>query len=144
MAEPSLVGTWRLVAWENRDAQGEVTWPVGRDAQGYIMYTADGHMSVQIMMANRPPFAAGDLLGGSSVEKAGAAETYIAYAGRYERWANTVIHHVEMSLFPNWVGTQQERRLGLSGDRLTLSTAPLLLNGRHRTAHLIWERVGGE
>ena len=141
MAENALVGTWRLVSWENRDGQGQVTWPVGQDARGYIMYTADGYMSVHIMMANRAPFAAGDLLGGSSAEKAGAAETYIAYAGRYERRANTVIHHVELSLFPNWVGTQQERLLEVHGDRLTLSTAPLLLDGRQQTAHLIWERV---
>ncbi len=141
MVKHSLVGTWRLVAWENRDAQGQVTWPVGHAARGYIMYTADGYMSVQIMTANRPLFAADDLLTGSSAEKAGAAETYIAYAGRYERRANTVIHHVELSLFPNWVGTQQERLLEVSGDRLILSTAPLLLGGKQQTAHLIWERV---
>ena len=130
MPENSLVGTWRLVSWENRDAQGHVSWPAGHAPRGYIMYTADGYVSVQIMPANRPPFAAGDLLGGSSAEKAGAAETYTAYAGRYERRGNTVIHHVEVSLFPNWVGTQQERLLEISGDILTLSTAPILPVGK--------------
>ncbi|HSH77890.1 MAG TPA: lipocalin-like domain-containing protein [Herpetosiphonaceae bacterium] len=67
MREHSLVGTWRLVAWENRDTQGRVTWPAGHDAREHLIYTAytaDGYMSVQIMTANRPPFAAGDLLGG--------------------------------------------------------------------------------
>ncbi len=141
MPEDSLVGTWRLVSWEDRDAQGQVSWPVGQDAHGYIMYTAEGYMSVQIMMASRPLFAAGDLLSGSSAEQAGAAATYIAYAGRYERRENAVIHYVELSLFPNWVGTQQERLLELSGDRLTLSTHPILLGGRQQEAHLIWERV---
>ncbi len=141
MREHSLVGTWRLVAWENRDTQGQVTWPAGHDARGYLIYTADGYMSVQIMTANRPPFAAGDLLGGSPPEKAGATESYTAYAGRYEQRETTVIHHVDVSLFPNWVGTQQERLLDMSGERLTLSTGPLLLGGKQQTAHLIWERV---
>ena len=144
MVEHSLVGTWRLVAWENRDAQGQVTWPLGHDARGYIIYTADGYMSVQIMAASRPAFVAGDLLGGSSAEKAGAAETYTAYVGRYERRAGSVIHYVEVSLFPNWVGTQQERLLEISGNRLTLSTAPILLGGKQQTAHLIWERVSSQ
>ncbi len=141
MVEQALVGTWRLVAWENRDAEGHVTWPVGRDARGYLLYTADGYMSVQIMRANRTPFAVGDLLGGSSTEQAGAAASYTAYAGRYTLQDNTVTHHVELSLFPNWVGTQQERRVDVQGDRLTLSTAPLLFGGKHQTAQLIWERV---
>jgi Lipocalin-like domain len=52
-----------------------------------------------------------------------------------------VLHHVELSLFPNWVGVTQERLVKLSGDRLTLSTRPLLLQGRQQTAQLLWERV---
>jgi hypothetical protein len=48
---------------------------------------------------------------------------------------------VELSLFPNWVGVTQERLVKISGDQLTLSTRPLLLQGRQQTAHLLWERV---
>ena len=29
-----LVGTWRLVRWENRDTDGTVTYPMGQDAEG--------------------------------------------------------------------------------------------------------------
>jgi hypothetical protein len=50
---------------------------------------------------------------------------------------------VELSLFPNWVGVDQERLLNISADRLTLSTRPLLLDGRQRTAHLVWELDSG-
>ncbi len=94
-----------------------------------------------IMGPARRPFVAGGLLSGSTAEKAGAAETYVSYCGRYEFHGATVIHHVELSLFPNWVGVAQERLVEISGDRLTLSTRPLLLQGRKQTAHLIWERV---
>jgi hypothetical protein len=105
------------------------------------MYAQDGYMSVAIMSPDRPMFAAGDLLGGSAQERAQAAGTYVSYCGRYEFRGDTVVHRVELSLFPNWVGVEQERLVEVSGDRLMLSTRPLLLGGVLRTAHLIWERV---
>ncbi len=136
-----LIGTWRLIAWENRSADGQISYPLGQDGVGYIMYHPDGYMCVAIMRPNRAPFAAGDLLGGSPAEKAHAAETYVSYCGRYEFRGDVVIHHVELSLFPNWVGVDQERLVELTGNQLTLSTRPLVLGGRQQTAHLLWERV---
>jgi hypothetical protein len=136
-----LVGAWRLVSWENRSADGTVTYPLGEDAAGFILYTDDGCMAVAIMRAGRRPFAAGDLLGGSTEEKAHAAETYVSYCGRYAYRGDSVIHHVELSLFPNWSGVDQERLVEVEGDRLTLSTRPMLFQGIERTAHVVWERV---
>ena len=40
-----------------------------------------------------------------------------------------VIHHVELSLFPNWCGTDQERFIELDGERLTITTAPVQVGG---------------
>ena len=105
------------------------------------MYNPDGYMSVAISRPNRVNFAAGDLLGGSIEEKAQAANTYVSYCGRYEFREDTVIHYVDFSLFPHWVGVEQERLVELTEDRLTLSTRPILLGGKQQTAHLIWERV---
>ncbi len=137
-----LVGTWRLVSWKNRGVgDGGVSHPLGEDAVGYIMYSPDGHMSVAISRPDRARFAAGDLLGGSAEERAQAAETYVSYCGRYEFRGETVVHFVELSLFPDWVGAEQERLVEVSGDRLVLGTRPMVLGGVQRTAHLIWERV---
>ncbi len=136
-----LIGTWRLVSWENRSVDGQIIHPLGEDAVGYIMYNQDGYMFVAIMRSDRPKFPAGDLLRGSTEEKAQAAGTYVSYCGRYEFRGDTVVHHVELSLFPNWVGVEQERLVEVRGDRLILSTRPILLGGMLRTAHLIWERV---
>ena len=141
MSSNPLVGTWKLISWESRTLDGEVSHPLGEDASGYIAYNEDGYVFVAIMRRARSPFVAGDLLSGSTAEKAGAAETYVSYCGRYEFHGATVIHHVELSLFPNWVGVAQERLVKISGDRLTLCTRPLLLQGRKQTAHLSWERV---
>ncbi len=138
----TLVGGWRLVSWENRAADGRVTYLMGRDALGYLLYTSDGRFSVTISRRRRAPFAADDLLGGSTGEKAVAAEGFIAYAGRYTFDGERVVHHVELSLFPNWVGTDQERVVELSEDRLTLSAGPLLLAGERQVARLVWEPAG--
>jgi hypothetical protein len=119
-----------------------VSHPFGRDPQGYLIYTADGYMSAVLTPVARLPFAAGDILRGTGAEQARAAATCIAYAGRYMVQEGRVLHHVETSLFPNWVGGAQERRYELNGDRLPLSTAPLLQDGQERCALLVWERAG--
>ncbi len=114
-----LIGTWRLITWENRSADGRISHPLGEDAVRYIMYSPDGYMFVAIMRLDRAAFAAGDLLKGSTEEKARAAESYVSYCGRYEFRGDTVIHHVDLSLFPNRVGADKERLVEVRGDRLT-------------------------
>lgn len=83
MTQNPLIGTWRLVSWENRTHR-QVTYPFGQDAIGYITYSEDGYMFVAIMTANRPQFTSGDPLGGSIAEKAAAAETHVSYCGTYK------------------------------------------------------------
>jgi hypothetical protein len=115
-ARDALVGAWRLLSWENRADDGQVSYPMGTDALGY-------------------------LLSGATEEKARAVEGFVAYAGRYSFHGDRVVHHVELSLFPNWVGSDQERSVELTGDRLTLSASPLLLAGKQQVPRLVWERV---
>ncbi len=136
----SVVGTWRLQRWETHHPDGRITWPLGPDAVGYLFYTPDGYMSVAMMQANRPAFAEGDLLGGTPEEKAAAASSYVTYCGRYEVGNGTVIHHVDLSLFPNWVGVDQERFVEVKGDELTITTRPLRIGGE-TINRLVWERV---
>ena len=141
MIRDALVGTWRLIRWENRSADGQITYPLGDDAQGRITYGDDGYMFVALMRSRREAFGAGDLLGGTAEEKAQAAEDYVSYCGRYDVERERVVHHVELSLFPNWVGVDQERLVEIDGHRLTLSTRPILLDGIRQTAQLVWERA---
>jgi hypothetical protein len=37
----ALVGAWQLRSWENRADDGQVTYPMGTDALGSLLYTAD-------------------------------------------------------------------------------------------------------
>ena len=125
---------------ETRADDGSIDYPLGRDAVGKLIYTDDGHMSVSIARSSRRPFAGGDLLGGTGDEKAGAVESYVSYCGRYERRDESVVHQVEMSLFPNWTGRDQERRVRLDGTRLTLEAPPFTIKGAEQRAYLVWER----
>ena len=141
MSALPLVGTWTLESCELVTSDGEVDYPFGRTPVGYIMYGQDGYMSVVIMSADRPPFRANDILGGTSEEKIAAIDTYLSYCGRYETIGEKVLHRIEASLFPNWIGTTLERIVTLQGDTLRLSTEPFLVKSRTQTGHLVWKRV---
>jgi hypothetical protein len=141
MEQERFVGMWRLLSLELRTSDGRVSYPFGQDPVGYIMYSEEGYMSVAFMRANRPRFATGDILGGTTEEKVAAAESYVSYCGKYEIQGDKVIHHIEVSFFPNWIGVDQERIFGFDGDRLSLSTPPLLVGGAQQSAYLIWERT---
>jgi hypothetical protein len=136
-----MVGTWRLIAWELRDTEGHISYPFGRDALGYLTYTDDGHMSVIITAADRQPFGEDDMLRGTAKEKAAAAATCVAYCDRYSIEGDIVRIQVEASLFPNWLGTTQERRIEWDGERIVFSLPPTVWLGRRQVARLLWERV---
>lgn len=139
--EPNpMIGAWRLVRYEAH-AGDEVSYPLGEDASGYIMYTPDGYMSVLIMAAGRTNFASDDILGGTDAEKLEAASTFISYCGRYEFLGDRVIHRIETAFYPNRVGTEQVRYVHQEGDQLALTTPPMVIRGMSRSGRLLWERA---
>lgn len=77
-------GTWSLVSWEARSADGMVTYPFDKDAQGRLMYDPSGHMMVQLMRRNRPAFASNDPLAGTPAEGKAAIDSSFSYYGTYE------------------------------------------------------------
>jgi len=76
-----------------------------------------------------------------SAEIAAAARDYFAYCGTYELRGGEVVHRVEQSLFPNWIGAEQVRLVALDANRVILSTPPTPLGGRQQIATLVWERT---
>jgi hypothetical protein len=133
-----LVGVWRLVSFEVQ-AQGQTArHPFGREAQGVLIYSANGVMAGQLMRPGRTSFSSQTITRGTDAELIEAATGYVAYAGTYsvDEARRVVTHHVTMSLFPNLVGTDQPRHLDLQGDRLKLRTPP----EGGRVMILRWER----
>lgn len=116
---------------------------MGDAPDGLLTYSAGGTMIGIMGPGDRPRFTTDDVTGGSPDEQAQAFATFIAYGGRYAIDDDTVTHHVETSLFPNWIGTAQRRRFVLSDDgrMLTLTSPPLVLGGATRIQRLTWDRV---
>jgi hypothetical protein len=137
----NLVGTWSLVSLEHRREDGQIIQLFGKDAIGLGTFTEDGYFFSSLMPSNRPKFTSKDVMGGTKEEKASAVETHSSYCGRYEVQGNKIIQHVEMSLFPNWVGGKQERFFEVEGERLIISSPPMLIRGEKTRGYSIWERV---
>ncbi len=141
MATNPLIGTWRLVSYHSKTADGRMLYPYGMQVAGFITYTPEGRMAVAFGKADRPRFASGDRVGATSEEKAAAYDTFFAYAGTYEFLGDRVVHHVEVCLFPNWVGTDLTRFVALEGDTATFTTVPYLRGGVEQTGYLVWQRL---
>jgi len=140
--QASLSGTWKLISVEARYEDNLVIYPWGPKASGLLIYTQDGYMSITIMRGDRPRFLVPDMLGGSIEEQAQAAQSYLSYSGTYEIQSDKVIHHIEASLFPNWVGEDQVRFVDkLTKDQLVLRTSPYLAGGKFGTGYLVWYRA---
>jgi len=136
----ALIGSWRLAAFQIVTEDGTVHLPFGPTAQGYISYGADGYMQVNIQGEHRPRFTSDNFLEPTPADLASASR-YIAYAGRYTVEADRIIHHIEVSFFPNWVGVDQVRQATLEGDRLILSTPPMPYQGKRGQFTLHWVRA---
>jgi hypothetical protein len=136
-------GGWELVSYATQDDRnGPVTYPLGPDAVGLIIYTQDGYMSAQLMRPSRPEYDRPDTAGGTDAQHAAAAAGYLAYSGSYVvDEATGVVHHdIVVSLLPNWLGTVQLRHSSLVSDQLTL-IAETRLEGRTIRSTLRWARA---
>lgn len=139
-----LLGAWRITAYKAQREDGDILYPMGADAVGYILYTHDGYMSATLMQPKRAHFSIADLTLAPAAERAAAAASYFSYAGSYEvdEASGVVTHRVELSLLPNWVGIQQKRKIILDGDQLELrALAPSMIAGEMRTVRVFWERA---
>ena len=135
-----FIGTWKLVSYENRSGN-QVTYPLGENPVGYIMYNAEGYMAVAIMAANRRRFSSTDIMAATTEEIVSACSTYSTYCGKYDVTEDKVIHHVELSLYPNWIGEDQVRFYKFEGDKLILSTPPMIFSGKQQSGYLIWQKM---
>jgi hypothetical protein len=139
MIDNNFLGTWKLISWYFKHENGEVNYPFGEDAIGYLIYTANSYMSVHIMSANRPMYV--DSNSPTPEEILAIADTCLTYCGKYEILADKIIHYPEVSTEPTMVGVAQERFFEIRDNTILLSTPPFEMNGVQTTSHLVWQRV---
>ena len=132
----ALTGTWRLERWEIVYADGRPPeCPLGEDAEGFLIYTADGFVSASLARSRRIPLAHDDV-----DAKAGAFDAYFGYAGRYTVRDGTVIHRIAIAPNPALTGVETLRNVHLDGNRLTLS-GPDFAATSPRTHRIAWRRA---
>lgn len=140
MTDDELVGRWRLVSWTANGEQGGVSYPFGARAEGSVVYTAGGWMSGHLAAGGRLPLPSENILDGTEAQRAAAFSSYVAYCGSYRIDGDVVVHEVQMSLLPNWVGIEQLRSFELSGDMLLLKTPPIVIGADTVVNELHWIR----
>ncbi|RCJ24929.1 hypothetical protein A6S26_17135 [Nostoc sp. ATCC 43529] len=157
MTNKILVGTWKLISWETKTSEGIILYPFGKNVIGYLSYTDKGYMSAMIMrndclsitisseefMKARTTLLKPLLLLFKWQELKTlfkylqVATNYISYSGKYEIQGNKVLHHVEISFLPDWIGTTIERTFEITGEKLLLISPPI--GGSPQ--YLTWQRV---
>lgn len=141
----SLIGAWTLVSYREIPVDGSAPLePFGQEPQGLLIYSADGYMSAQACKPLRTNFASGDWFDGTAEEFAAEATSYVAYSGRFnvDEEQQTLTHSMFVSLFPNWVGQTQPRRVELKGNELHLGTvSPMQSGGKTINGAMVWRRV---
>ena len=105
-----LAGSWELVSFAQRSADGGLAYPFGKDAVGKLTYTPDGNQW-------------------ATIGRRGAAKNLpdaFFYTGTFDVRPNrrTIVHHVRYSSVIAWEGTDLVRSFRLGAKRLTLTIAP--------------------
>jgi hypothetical protein len=116
---------------------------LGENVSGLLVYDGGGNMSAHVMRNDLPFFAAKDPARGTDAELRTAFEGYGSYFGTYtiDQAKQTVTHQVQGAWYPNWIGHDQVRHFKFDGDRLLLSTPPLMWDGQSLAYVLTWERL---
>ncbi len=134
-----LVGTWTLISWEQKTADGSKIHRYGENPVGIAFFDAGGRYIISVMRSDRAKYASNTLWQGTPEEHRATADGTMTYFGTYtvaEQDGGIAIH-IEGSSFPNWNGADQKRFVAIAGDRLTLTVRPP--NGE--VIDVIWKRA---
>ncbi|HLH98848.1 MAG TPA: lipocalin-like domain-containing protein [Xanthobacteraceae bacterium] len=108
-----LVGTWRLLIADAVNSDKSQTPQFGPNPEGTLIFTANGHYSLQIMRYNRPKFAANDRTKGTADENKAAISQMVSHFGTWtvDEGNKTITFRIEGSSYPNWEATTQTRMI---------------------------------
>jgi len=131
-----LVGSWKLVSWTTRNANGSTEFPMGESPAGLLMYDAKGNMSLQIMDDFRPVFSQG-YEKTSFDELKEVYKTYAAMFGRYTVNPDTRSISIEVQGItnPNYMSSTLIRYYKFEDDLLVLAFDPKGMNST------VWKRL---
>jgi hypothetical protein len=112
--QDQFVGGWRLVSLESAGTDGNIH---KADSTGLLVFTRDGHMSVQVMERNPAPQM-------SAVPQQYSQGGYEASFGTYviNEGTHTFTFHVEGAVVRSLIGKDLPRAFELSGKQLIVKS----------------------
>lgn len=115
-AQERFIGGWRLASLETEGPDGKIH---RADSTGLLVFTRDGHMSVQVMERNPPAEAPA-----GAVPEQYSRGGYEASFGTYTVNENTqtFTFHVEGALVRTLIGRDLPRAFELSGEQLIVKS----------------------
>lgn len=134
-----LVGTWRVISWEQKKNDGTTLRQFGEKPTGMAIFDAGGRYIITVMRSDRTKYASNALWHGTSEENEATANGTQTYFGTYSvnEADRSIAIHVEGSSFPNWNGADQKRFVAITGDQLTLTIRP----PSGENVDVIWKRA---
>lgn len=140
-----IIGAWKLLSYiEVPVGGGESLFPMGKTPKGTLIYSPDGFMSVQISDSEMRNYDVEDRILASESELLDRIRKYIAFSGQYtvDNVLACVIYNIDISLFPNWEGLKQVRKLDFEGDVLyQKSLEPIHSGGILVNAYMTWQKM---
>ena len=135
-----IVGVWKYVSVNNKEvATGEMAYPLGEKPNGYIVYTKGGRVIFTVVGDKRPQPAAS---GATDAERISLFNTLFAGSGTYKIEGNTGMVTYDSSWHQLWTGTTQKRTYAISGNKLTITSAPTKnAAGQEVIFEVVYERV---
>ena len=135
-AEPELVGTWKLVAFQSILNNEPPVDRFGASPKGFLILRRDGRMMTVITSGTRK-FGNGD---------AAQAELYrsmMALSGKYRIEGSDYITTVDVSWIEAWNGSEQRRHFRIQDGKLFIESAPQpsrRFPGKTIVGRVVWER----
>jgi len=140
-----LVGTWELLAREDRTVSGElrVDPGLGADPVALLVYDRDGNFAAQFMKRDRSFTLAADAAS-AGPNNSRSRGGYDAYFGTYtvDDTMGAVTQRLEGALSPENVGLVLTRAMTVTGDELTIRLQTATASGEAIERTLRWRRVG--
>src|SRR5262252_3460548 len=138
-----IVGAWTLLLADNIKDDGTHVPGYGPNPEGVIIFTPDGHYSLQIIRNGRPAFASKDRMAGTVDENKAAVQGMVSHFGTYriDEAAKTVAFRIEASSFPNWDATSQTRTITAITDQVLTYNAPTPSTSGYVRAELAWKKT---
>jgi len=124
-ASKRFVGTWKLILMQLESPEGEISYPMGHDASGLLMYDDNGNIALQVMRSGRPVIDVAKPGLPPEDEKA-IVSGYTALYGTYDvnEADKTITYHIQASLAPSLTGKDLVRSFEFIDNKLVIKTPP--------------------